>query len=60
MKEPQVALSPGIGFGPMGEGFVRYSLIEHLGRTREATERIGRMLQSETHLAMSGAGAINI
>ena len=55
MKEARVALSPGIGFGPMGEGFVRFSLIEDLQRTREATDRIGAVLQSETQLATSGA-----
>ncbi len=55
MRESRVALSPGIGFGPMGEGFVRFSLIEDLGRTREATDRIGAVLQSETQFAASGA-----
>ena len=54
MKESRVALSPGIGFGPMGEGFVRFSLIEDLGRTREAADRIGAALQSEAQLAASG------
>ena len=55
MKEARVALSPGIGFGPMGEGFVRFSLIEDLGRTREAADRIGALLQAEPQLATSGA-----
>ena len=55
MKEARVALSPGIGFGPMGEGFVRFSLIEDLGRTREAADRIGAVLQAEPQLATSGA-----
>ena len=43
MKEARVAVSPGMGFGPMGEGFVRFSLIEGNERTREATERIGQV-----------------
>jgi alanine-synthesizing transaminase len=60
MKEARVALSPGIGFGPMGEGFVRFSLIEDLSRTREATDRIGAMLQSEAQFEMSGAGTANL
>ncbi|MBV9033966.1 MAG: aminotransferase class I/II-fold pyridoxal phosphate-dependent enzyme [Acidobacteriaceae bacterium] len=60
LKEARVALSPGIGFGPMGEGFVRFSLIEDLKRTREATERIGEMLGTETHLEVSGAVGINV
>jgi alanine-synthesizing transaminase len=60
MKEARVALSPGIGFGPMGEGFVRFSLIEDLSRTREATDRIGAMLQSEAQFEMSGVGTANL
>ena len=60
MKKARVALSPGIGFGPMGEGFVRFSLIEDLSRTREATDRIGAMLQSEAQFEMSGAGTANL
>jgi alanine-synthesizing transaminase len=60
MREARVALSPGIGFGPMGEGFVRFSLIEDLGRTREAADRIGAVLQSETQFAASGAVTVKL
>ncbi len=48
MKQARVALSPGMGFGPMGEGFVRFSLIENEERTREAARRIGQVLQSRS------------
>jgi alanine-synthesizing transaminase len=41
MREAQIAVSPGIGFGPMGEGHVRFSLIEDDDRVRAATARIG-------------------
>lgn len=44
MQEAQIAVSPGIGFGPMGEGFVRFSLIEEDDRVRSATARIGAFL----------------
>src|SRR5439155_14787452 len=47
MSEAQVAVSPGIGFGPMGEGFVRFSLIEDDHRIRQATSNIGDVLQKE-------------
>lgn len=47
MSEALVAVSPGIGFGPMGEGFVRFSLIENNHRTRQATKNIGYFLQRE-------------
>jgi alanine-synthesizing transaminase len=47
MKEALVAVSPGIGFGPLGEGFVRFSLIENNHRTRQATKSIGQFLTRE-------------
>jgi alanine-synthesizing transaminase len=53
MSEALVAVSPGIGFGPMGEGFVRFSLIENNHRTRQATKNIGAFLQREGALVTS-------
>jgi len=46
LEEALVAVSPGIGFGPMGEGFVRFALIENGHRTRQATTAIKKMMQS--------------
>src|ERR1700693_3660524 len=37
LEEALVAVSPGIGFGPLGEGHVRFALIENPQRTRQAT-----------------------
>jgi alanine-synthesizing transaminase len=54
MQEAHVALSPGIGFGPMGEGYVRFSLIEDEQRIREAARRIGKVL-SNPNLAERGS-----
>ncbi len=42
LKEGQVAVSPGIGFGPDGEGFVRFALVENEHRIRQATRGIKR------------------
>jgi alanine-synthesizing transaminase len=39
-----VAVSPGIGFGPSGEGFVRFALVEDAPRIEEAVARIGQAL----------------
>ncbi|HXG20521.1 MAG TPA: aminotransferase class I/II-fold pyridoxal phosphate-dependent enzyme [Methylomirabilota bacterium] len=36
LTEAKVSVSPGIGFGPYGEGFVRFALIENEHRTRQA------------------------
>lgn len=44
--EQGVVLSPGAGFGPEGEGFVRFSLIQPPERLREAAARIGAFLKS--------------
>ena len=58
IKEASVAVSPGIGFGPMGEGFVRFSLIENNHRTRQAVKNIHHFLQGQPVLA--GSEAINV
>jgi alanine-synthesizing transaminase len=45
--EAKVAVSPGIGFGEYGEGYVRFGLIENEHRTRQAIRNIRRMLKSD-------------
>ncbi|HSM78529.1 MAG TPA: aminotransferase class I/II-fold pyridoxal phosphate-dependent enzyme, partial [Bryobacteraceae bacterium] len=45
MEKALVAVSPGIGFGPMGEGHVRFALIENNQRIRQATKSIQHFLQ---------------
>lgn len=47
LEEALVAVSPGIGFGPMGEGHVRFALIENGQRTRQATAAIKKMMKSK-------------
>lgn len=42
--EEGVVLAPGIGFGPYGEGFVRFALVGEVPRLSEAARRIGRFL----------------
>ncbi|EED36820.1 transaminase MtnE [Luminiphilus syltensis NOR5-1B] len=46
LSEAGVAVSPGVGFGDYGEGFVRFGLIENEHRTRQAIRGIKRMLRS--------------
>ena len=45
LQKAQVAVSPGIGFGPLGEGHVRFALIENEQRLRQATRSIGAFLK---------------
>jgi alanine-synthesizing transaminase len=46
LEKAQVAVSPGIGFGPLGEGFVRFALVENDQRIRQATRAIGGFLRA--------------
>ena len=43
-REARVAVSPGVGFGPGGEGYVRFALVENEHRTRQAVRGIRRAL----------------
>jgi alanine-synthesizing transaminase len=44
VKEAKVATSPGIGFGPGGEGHVRFALIENEHRTHQAMRNLRKTL----------------
>ncbi len=44
VREAQVATSPGIGFGPGGDGHVRFALIENEQRIAQATRNLRRAL----------------
>ncbi|MEP5763082.1 MAG: alanine transaminase [Halieaceae bacterium] len=47
LNEAQVAVSPGVGFGEYGEGYVRFGLIENEHRTRQAIRNIKRMIRKD-------------
>ena len=44
IRKAQVAVSPGIGFGEMGEGYVRFALVENDERIRQACRGIKSFL----------------
>ena len=44
IDEAQVAVSPGMGFGPGGEGYVRFALIENEQRIAQACRSLRRGL----------------
>jgi alanine-synthesizing transaminase len=48
LQESLVAVSPGIGFGPFGEGHVRFALIENEHRTRQAMRGIKQFLKESS------------
>ena len=45
LQEAQIAVSPGIGFGEYGDGFVRFGLIENEHRTRQAIRNLRRLFR---------------
>ena len=48
VKECDVALSPGVGFGPGGEGYARFALIENEQRIAQAMRNLRRGLTKLT------------
>lgn len=47
LEQGDVAVSPGAGFGPVGEGHLRLSLVENENRLRQAVRQIGRCLANK-------------
>jgi alanine-synthesizing transaminase len=45
LEHGNVAVSPGGGFGPLGEGYLRLSLVENESRLRQAVRQIGACLE---------------
>jgi alanine-synthesizing transaminase len=45
LEKGNVAVSPGSGFGPAGEGYLRMSLVENEARLRQAVRHIQRCLR---------------
>ena len=46
LEQANVAVSPGAGFGPAGEGWVRFALVENSHRTRQAVRGIRKFLKN--------------
>jgi len=45
VTEAEVAVSPGVGFGPGGEGYVRFALIENEQRIAQAVRNLRGVLK---------------
>ena len=50
LEKASVAVSPGVGFGEYGEGYVRLALVENEHRTRQAVRNIKAMMRQAGHL----------
>ncbi len=44
LKKARVTVSPGVGFGPSGEGYVRFALVENDKRIRQAVNGIRNVI----------------
>ncbi len=47
LEHAKVAVSPGIGFGEYGDGYIRFALIENEARTRQALRGIKAMFRAD-------------
>jgi alanine-synthesizing transaminase len=47
LEEAEVAVSPGRGFGELGEGYLRLAVVENEQRLRQAVRQIARCLRTE-------------
>ncbi len=56
LTDAKVAVSPGVGFGEYGEGYVRIALVENEQRIRQATRSIRRLLAPEDTGRAPGPG----
>ena len=54
LKEANVAVSPGIGFGEYGEGYVRFSLIENEQRINQAVRNIKKFFSKQEKIHVIG------
>ncbi len=58
LEKGNVAVSPGSGFGPAGEGFLRMSLVENEARLRQAVRQIKTCLrEAEGQFSTAAANA---
>jgi len=47
LNDARVAVSPGVGFGHSGDGFVRFALVENDERIRQAVRGIRKVMEAE-------------
>lgn len=47
LKEAHIAVSPGIGFGQQGDGYVRFGLIENKDRMRQALRNLKALFKKD-------------
>jgi len=59
MEEAEVAVIPGIAFGPEGEGAVRLALVENVQRIRQGARQIRRVFNRWRREGLARSGALS-
>ncbi len=57
LRDAKVAVSPGVGFGADGDGYVRFALIENEHRTRQAVRGIRHALAHAERAGLTAAAS---
>ncbi len=60
LKEASVAVSPGIGFGEFGEGYVRIALVENRQRIQQAARNVKRFLSEYSASREAGVASATV
>jgi alanine-synthesizing transaminase len=55
IEEAEVAVSPGIGFGEFGEGYIRIALVENEQRIRQAARSIKKLFSNAAERASTSS-----
>ncbi|MFO0388137.1 MAG: LL-diaminopimelate aminotransferase [Alphaproteobacteria bacterium] len=58
LTRAEVAVAPGVGFGPGGEGYVRIALVENRQRIRQAVRNIKQFLAEDPGHNMKAVGKV--
>ena len=57
LANAKVAVSPGLGFGEQGEGYVRIALVENKQRIRQAARNVKQFLSGANDIGQPPAGS---
>ncbi|WP_185803596.1 LL-diaminopimelate aminotransferase [Pontivivens nitratireducens] len=57
LREAEVAVSPGVGFGEYGEGYIRLGLVENEQRIRQAARNVRKVMEDADRILAQYQGA---
>ena len=57
LREAEVAVAPGVGFGEYGEGYIRLGLVENEQRIRQAARNVRKVMDDADRILAEYQGA---